>query len=49
MSELQISIRKMHTEDIPYVEEIEFAVFSRPWSARAFLAAMQQDTLFAKQ
>ena len=46
MSELQISIRKMHTEDIPFVEEIESAVFSRPWSARAFLSAMQQDTLF---
>ena len=50
MSELQISIRKMHTEDIPFVEEIESAMNSLVSGYQEYtkemLASSQQDTLF---
>lgn len=46
MSEYQLYFRHMQRADLLAVEEIEHAVFSRPWSRQAFLQAMQQDTLF---
>ena len=44
--EKQIQFRKMETQDIPAIAQIERQLFSRPWSGQSFLEAMQQDTLF---
>lgn len=46
MSGEQLYFRSMQEKDIPAVAAIEKAVFSRPWTERSFVQAMQQDTLF---
>lgn len=46
MREEEYYFREMKIEDISEVASIERKLFSRPWSQKAFLEALEQDTLF---
>lgn len=40
---IEVTIRRMHEQDVPTVHEIECSIFSKPWSEKDFRDSIAKD------